>query len=117
MGIQVVLGALCVCDVGQNEEPLMVELPFILADGMPAATIVEGVSYINIIPFGECEILTAEAEGPTDCEPSTAVWAPGAINILMEGIPALDDLSVLQCAVGGTIMVIEPGQFSVILET
>lgn len=117
MGIQVVLGALCVCDVGQSEEPLIVELPFVLADGLPAATIEEGIPYINIMPFGECEILTAESEGPAECEPATAVWAPGAINILIEGIPALDDLSVLQCSVGGTIMVVDPGQFNMILET
>lgn len=117
MGIQVVLGAECVCDAGESPGSLIVELPLVLADCLPAANILDGVPYVNVEPFGMCEILTAESEGPVQCELATAVWAPGAINILVEGIPALDNLSVLQCAIGGTIMVVEPGQINVILET
>lgn len=117
MGIQVVLGAECMCDMGDAPSSLIVELPLVLADCLPAANILDGVSYVNVEPFGICDILTALAECPVECTPATVSWAPGAINILIECIPALDNLSVLQCAIGGTIMVVEPGQFNVILET
>lgn len=117
MGIQVVLGAECVCDSGDTPSTLVVELPFVLADALPAATIADGVPGVNVEPFGICAILSAMAESPVDCVPATAVWAPGAVNVLIEGIPALDNFSILQCAIGGTIAVVEPGQFNVILET
>jgi hypothetical protein len=115
MGIQVVLGAICMCDMGDAPTPLVVELPLVLADALPAANIVDGVPFLNVEPFGICDILTAEALGvPIPCVPATVVWAPGVVNVLIEGIPALDDLSILQCALGGTIVVVEPGQATVI---
>lgn len=115
MGIQVVLGALCMCDMGDAPTPLVVEMPLVLADGLPAANIVDGIPFLNVEPFGICDILTAEAGGiPIPCVPVTEVWAPGVVNVLIEGIPALDNLSILQCDIGGTIMVVEPGQVTVI---
>jgi hypothetical protein len=90
----------------------------------PAATIADHVPLVNIMPFGPCispaypatAAATAAALGvltPMPCIPGTITpWAAGAPNVLIGGIPALDNISVLQCMWGGTIMVNQPGQYT-----
>ena len=41
-----------------------------------------------------------------------APWAPGAANVLLANMPALDDVSKLTCLWGGMISVAVPGQMT-----
>ena len=41
-----------------------------------------------------------------------APWAPGAPNVLIGNIPALDNVSKLMCAYGGVVQFTTPGQFT-----
>jgi hypothetical protein len=73
-----------------------------------AANIMDHVPMVNILPFGACATL----QGP--CVPATlAPWVPGSPSVTLDDLPALDDISTLECLVGGTITVLDPGQTTV----
>lgn len=116
MSLAVVGGtALIKCSEGSVFTPLVV-LPSrtVVAEFMLMGNITDIIPLVNIIPFGSCAILAAV--GDPACTPMPVTpWISEAISVLVQGMPALDKSSVLQCLVGGTITVVEPGNFSVMV--
>ncbi len=113
---QVAMGAMMTCTFGAAPSMLVV-LPTnkVLAEGSPAANIMDHVPMLNILPFGVCNSLanpmvtaaTAAALGvltPMPCIPMTpAPWMPGATMVLIANLPALDHVSKCLCNWGGMI--------------
>lgn len=123
MGQAVVMGAMLQCPFGLAPSTLVVPpTARVMVGGAPAATVMDNVPIMNIPPFGMCQSLanptvaaaTAAAFGaltPMPCVPVLpAPWTPGAPRTLIGGKPALATGSVCQCAWGGTIQVVNPGQ-------
>jgi hypothetical protein len=113
---QVSMGALMTCTFGVAPSALVV-LPKnkVLAEGPPAANIMDYIPMVNIMPFGMCSspanptvaAATAAALGvltPMPCIPATAApWVPGAPTVLIANMPALDNVSKCMCSYGGAI--------------
>ncbi|MBN8716878.1 DUF4280 domain-containing protein [Thermomonas sp. S9] len=124
MPIQVVNGASLMCPFGVAPSTLVVTPENrVLSGSQPAATIMDCVPMKNIMPFGMCTTpsnpqvaaATAAAMGvltPQPCIPATTPWKPGATTVLIGGIPALDNTCTCQCAWGGVITVVMPGQMT-----
>lgn len=112
----VVNGAMLACTAGSVPMPLTV-IPtnqVFSPSGNPAANIQDAKPFVNIKPFGTCQILTSAASGtPTPCAPATAVWAPGSPTVLIRGNPALNNTSKCMCGVGGVVQITMPGQVQV----
>jgi hypothetical protein len=99
--------------------------PIVTASGPLAATIMDFAPIANILPFGMCSSLanpivaaaTAAALGvltPMPCVPViTGPWKPGAMKVKIGVFPALPDTAVCNCAWGGVIKIVMPGQFRV----
>lgn len=118
MANQVNMGALLQCSFGAAPSSLMV-LPMnrVMAEGPPAANIMDHKPMVNIMPFGVCTspanpmvaAATAAALGvltPMPCIPMTmAPWVPGAPTVLIANMPALDNTSKCMCNWGGVISV------------
>ena len=95
-----------------------------LTSNMPAATIMDHVPMVNIMPFGMCTTptnpavaaATAAALGvltPMPCIPATTTpWITGTPNVLVGNMPALDNTHKCMCMWGGVISVVTPGQFT-----
>ena len=121
----VCMGAMLQCTFGVAPSTLVV-LPVnrVMTSFVPAANIMDNKPMVNIMPFGMCmspsnptvAAATAAALGvltPMPCIPNTvAPWAPGAPNVLLANMPALDDTSKLTCLWGGMISVSMPGQLT-----
>ena len=85
-----------------------------ITSDQPAANINDHVPMTNVMPFGMCMSpgnpafvsATAAAMGtptPVPCTPVTpAPWVTGAVSppVILDGVPALDNVSFLQCALG-----------------
>jgi len=113
---QVAMGAMMKCSFGAAPSSLVV-LPAnkVLAEGPPAANIMDHVPMVNILPFGVCSspanptviAATAAAMGvltPMPCIPVTpAPWVPGAATVMIANMPALDNVSKCMCIWGGVI--------------
>ena len=96
----------------------------VMTSSQPAATIMDHVPQVNIMPFGVCitpsnpmvAAATAAALGvltPQPCLPVTvSPWVAGAPNVLEGGSPVLDNVSTLMCMWGGVIQVVVPGQLT-----
>ncbi len=124
MPIQVVNGASLMCPFGVAPSTLVVTPENrVLSGSQPAATIMDCVPMKNIMPFGMCTTpsnpqvaeATDAAMGvltPQPCIPATTPWKPGATTVLIGGIPALDNTCTCQCAWGGVITVVMPGQMT-----
>lgn len=122
---QVCMGASLQCSFGAAPSSLVVLPVHRTLTGTPAATIMDHVPLLNVMPFGVCSSLanptvaaaTAAALGaltPMPCIPLTAApWAPGAPNVLIGNLPALNSMSKLMCQWGGVIQVVSPGQATV----
>jgi hypothetical protein len=88
------------------------------------ATIADHIPLINIPSFGLCTslanpavaIATAAALGvltPMPCLPVIpAPWIPTSPTVLVGGQPALNNVSSCQCAYGGLITILMPGQLT-----
>lgn len=125
MGLQVVEGAMMKCSFGVTPAPLSVIPTGVTAGGLPAATIMDMAPMVNIPTFGMCttitnpEVATATTAAlgvltPMPCIPVTvAPWAPGAISVTIVGMPALTEECMCECAWGGVISIVEPGQVMV----
>lgn len=125
MGFHACMGAMIQCTFGMAPGQLMV-LPInrVLTSSKPAATIMDGKPFVNILPFGMCQSLanpmvaaaTAAALGvltPMPCIPCTpAPWIVGAPTVLVGAMPALNESSKLMCIWGGVIQINMPGQFT-----
>ena len=128
MAVQVVMGAMLQCSFGAAPSSMVV-LPSnrTMAGGVPAATIMDHVPLMNIMPFGMCNspanpmvaAATAAALGvltPMPCIPATsAPWVPGAPTATIGGMPALDNNCKLMCNWAGVIQVTNPGQATVMV--
>ena len=125
MAIQTCMGATLQCSFGAAPSTLAV-LPInrTLTSNVPAATIMDHVPMVNIMPFAMCTspsnpmvaAATAAALGvltPMPCVPVTpAPWVPGAPTVMISNIPALNNTSKLMCIWGGVIQIVVPGQFT-----
>jgi hypothetical protein len=121
MPSQVSMGAMLQCTFGLAPSSLVV-LPAnkVLAEGPPAANIMDHKPLVNIMPFGMCNspanptvaAATAAALGvltPMPCIPATsAPWVPGAPTVLIANMPALDNVSKCLCNWGGAISIANP---------
>jgi hypothetical protein len=123
MGFQVVAGATLQCSFGLAPCALIVQpVNRTLTGGPPAANIMDFKPLVNIPTFGMCTSManptvaaaTAAALGvlvPMPCIPNTvAPWIPGSPQVLVGGMPALNDSSKCMCLWAGSISVIVPGQ-------
>src|SRR5690242_13487026 len=120
---QVSMGALMTCTFGVAPSALVV-LPKnkVLAEGPPAANIMDHIPMVNIMPFGVCSspanptvaAATAAALGvltPMPCIPATAApWVPGAPTVMLGKQPMLDNTSKCMCNWAGVISIVFPGQ-------
>ena len=116
------MGAMLQCAFGAAPSSLVV-LPKnkVLAEGPPAANIMDHIPLVNIMPFGVCSspanpvvaAATAAALGvltPMPCVPATtAPWVAGAPTVLIANMPALDNVSKCLCMWGGAIAIVNPG--------
>lgn len=122
MGIQVCMGATLQCSFGAAPSSLVVLPVNRVLTNTPAATIMDNVPMVNIMPFAMCSSLanptvaaaTAAALGaltPMPCVPVTpAPWVVGAPTVLIGNMPALNNNSKLMCTWGGVIQIVVPGQ-------
>ena len=120
---QVCMGAQMMCCFGTSPSNLVV-LPInrTTTNMVPDANIQDHIPIVNIPPFGMCitpsnptvAAATAAALGvltPMPCIPVTAApWTPGSPTVLVGGVPALNNESVLMCTWGGVITITTPGQ-------
>ncbi len=96
----------------------------IFSSALINGVITDIIPFTNIVPFPLCcspanpafIAATAAALGvpvPVPCTPMpTGPWAPGAPNVLITGIPVLDNNSKLVCALGGVISITFPAQIT-----
>lgn len=122
MGKLVCMGAQLSCTCGAAPSQLMV-LPTnrVLRGGMPVASSLDHVPFVNILPFVVCSspanptvaVATAAALGvmtPMPCIPVTpAPWVNGSASVYVANVPALNESSKLQCAHGGEIAIMFAG--------
>lgn len=128
MGIAVCMGATMMCSFGVAPSSLIV-IPSttMLTPAPPSANIMHNAPIANIPPFGLCTTVsnptvaaaTAAALGvltPMPCVPVTATpWVPGVPTVLNGSLPVVDNGCKLNCAWGGVISVINPGQTTVMV--
>jgi len=127
MSEQVVTGAQMSCSFGASPAILVVlpKGPPVMDGGVPAATIMDFVPGLNILPFGMCKAplnpaviaATAAAMGtltPMPCMPVTvAPWLKGSTKVMINAFPSLNSGSQCMCVYGGKITFNSPGQTSV----
>ncbi len=122
MAIQVTMGASLMCTQGMAPSTLVVPpMNRTMADGMPAANIMDFKPFANIPPFGMCRspanpavaAATAAALGvltPMPCTPVIpAPWTPGSPTVQIANMPALNNTCKCMCAFAGTISITNPG--------
>lgn len=126
MGLQVINGAPCTCSFGTAPSSLVI-LPTncVNAAKQPAATIMDNIPFMNVMPFAMCTSLanpsvaaaTAAALGvltPMPCTPVPAgPWVPGVPPVTIKNMPALDNSSTLMCSYAGVITISFAGQTTV----
>lgn len=93
----------------------------VTGEGKPAATVMDFVPGVNLLPFGMCmspsnptvAAATTAAMGvltPMPCFPAPlGPWKPGAAQTTVNGSPALTVGSTCNCAWSGLITIINPG--------
>lgn len=122
MGFLVCGGANCACTFGAAPSVLNVLPACCVMNVQAAATIMDYVPMVNVMPFGMCTSLsnptvaaaTAAALGaltPMPCVPVIpAPWTPGSPTVLIANKPALNNSCKVMCAWGGSISIVMPGQ-------
>ncbi len=125
MGQQTCLGAVTRCTQGTAPSALMVVPQHKVFTGSPAATVMDHLPLVNVMPFLMCRsqsnpmvaAATAAAMGtlvPMPCLPVTpSPWKPGSPTVKIGGQAALNNSSKLQCVWGGEISIQMAGQFTV----
>lgn len=121
MGSQVITGATLQCSMGTTPASFAASGATVSATA-PAGVITD--TGTGCIPsFGLCQSLanpqvataTAAAYGtltPQPCQPVLTPWTPGAAQVSIGGVPALDDSSQCSCSWAGVITVTDAGQTS-----
>ena len=126
MGLQVINGAPCTCSFGTAPSSLVI-LPTncVNAAKQSAATIMDNIPFVNVMPFAMCTSLanpavaaaTAVALGvltPMPCTPvPVGPWAPGVAPVTIKGMPVLDNASTLMCSYAGVITITFAGETAV----
>jgi len=119
---QVCTGAAMMCTFGAAPSNFIATPRTVKTSYMDAGNIMDNKPIANVPPFGACTSLanpavaaaTSAALGvltPQPCVPVLpAPWAPGVPTILIENIPALDNMCKLNCAWAGVISFTSPGQ-------
>jgi hypothetical protein len=127
VGVQVTTGSMLKCSFGVAPASLNVLPVACVMAGAPAASIMDHMPMVNVMPFGMCQCTgnpmviaaTAAALGvltPMPCIPMTmAPWMPGSPTVLVGGQPALNNSSKLLCAWGGEIQILETAQFTTLI--
>ena len=123
---QVCMGATLKCSMGVAPSQLgMLPIHRVQTEHRFAANIMDNVPLVNIMPFGMCTSIanptvaaaTSAALGvltPMPCLPATpAPWTPGAVPVSLDKMPALDNVSTLNCLWAGVITVLDPGEHTV----
>jgi hypothetical protein len=117
-------GAMMACSFGMAPSSFVATPRPVQTSAMTAGVITDNIPIANIPPFGMCTSLanptvasaTAAALGvltPMPCVPVfPAPWAPGVPTHLVCNIPALDNVSLLNCAYLGVVQFTTPGQFT-----
>ena len=102
-----------VCTGCPKPQPLTVTTNMnVFAMDQLCATIADCAPMVNIMPFGPC-LFTPAPPSPSGgpCIPKPAgMRAPGSLTTTYDEIPALRETDMLQCASGGTITIMMPGQ-------
>jgi len=125
MGVQTVMGAMCLCSFGTAPCSLLV-LPAnrTLSAKMPAANIMDNKPVVNLPTFAMCNSVANPATKrpppvlftPAPCVPVIAApWVPGAVRTLVANMPALSESSKCFCNWGGVISITYPGQVQVMV--
>jgi hypothetical protein len=123
MPLHVCNGATLACSMGLAPSTMVVTpVNRTMTSSQPAATIMDNVPMVNIMPFGMCNTptnpavatATTAASGvltPMPCVPVTpAPWVTGVPTVQLSNIPALDNTHTLMCTWLGVITVTNPGQ-------
>ncbi|HLI56832.1 MAG TPA: DUF4280 domain-containing protein [Actinomycetota bacterium] len=121
MGSQVVTGAMLQCSMGAA--PSTFAASGIAVSATTPAGVITDTGPANVPPFGLCQspanpqvaAATAAAQGvltPQPCQPVLTPWTPGAAQLSIGGVPALDDASQCSCAWAGVVTVTDAGQTS-----
>ncbi len=125
MTMLVTMGAMLQCTFGVAPSTMVVTPANKVLGMLPAATIMDHVPMMNVMPFGMCSspsnptvaAATAAALGvltPMPCLPVLpAPWVVGAPTVLVGTFPALNANSKCMCAWGGVISITSPGYFKV----
>ena len=116
----IVMGSEISCTFGEDPATFLVPIPsLVTATAFNAATIMDYVPMLNILPFGDCvspvnpAVIAATAAGspPPPCLPiPLAPWAPGSPLVTIGGLPALNDACMLTCMWAGVITFTESAQ-------
>ncbi len=118
----VATGATARCSKGTAPAPLTFPPSPPIMGKTPAGTIMGNAPMANVASFGMCLSLanptvaaaTSAALGvltPQPCVPAPAgPWAPPSAKVLIGGVPAVLDSSMLNCAYAGQIKIVFPGQ-------
>lgn len=119
----VVMGANLQCSFGMAPSALVVPPKNkTMCSYVSAATIMDNIPMVNIMPFGMCQSLanptvaaaTSAALGvltPMPCVPAIAApWAPGSATVMIGSTPALNSTSKCMCNWGGVISITSPGE-------
>lgn len=125
MPVAAVGTAMLACTFGMSPCTLAPIPNQVLIGGKPAATITDS-TIANIPSFGMCTSLanpavagaTAAAFGvltPMPCTPMPTPWTPMAPTTLIGGKPVLTQGSQCICAFAGVIQVVQPAQFTTII--
>jgi hypothetical protein len=121
MGSQVVTGAALQCSMGTTPSTFAASGTAVSATA-PAGVITD-TGPASVPPFGLCQspanpqvaAATAAAQGvltPQPCQPVLTPWMPGAAQVTVGGVPALDDACRCSCAWAGVVTVTDAGQTS-----
>jgi uncharacterized Zn-binding protein involved in type VI secretion len=117
-------GAMTLCTFGAAPGVLNVLPAGITAGPAPVATVTDIAPFVNVGSFMMCTSLanpavataTAAALGiltPMPCTPVIpSPWQPGSPTVMVQGRPALTNTSTCQCAYGGLITIVVPGQYT-----
>ncbi len=121
------MGAVLQCNFGAAPSSMVVLPTNCVMTGTPAATIMDHIPMMNIMPFGMCssesnpEVIAATAAAlgvltPMPCVPVTvAPWTPGASTVTIANFPALDNSSKLMCMWAGEIQVTMAGEMTTMI--
>ena len=126
MANQVVMGAMTKCSEGMAPGKLVI-LPLNMTDAksVAAATVMDFVPMMNIMPFGLCKSManpmvsaaTSAAMGvltPMPCIPLVvAPWSPGSAKVTISNKKALLNSDTCKCTWAGTIEITQAGQSAV----